>query len=88
MTNENGHQKSVKPLSARNQACLFVFFFFLFAVLLNAKSMLRSAENMPFDNPTRNLCIKILTPISKISQVLYTNQIRSQAEKIEREYLE
>lgn len=67
---------------------VFIATFFFFALLLNSTSMMRSAENMPFDSPYRAPSIKVLSCFSKISSFLKLNQPRTIAEAIEKEYLE
>ncbi len=72
----------------RTGSRVFVACFLAFAILLNAPAMLRSAENMAFDDPARKPALTLLTPVARFSSALHLDFFRASAESIERKTLE
>ena len=72
--------------AGRSFVCVAVFF--AMAVLLNAPAMLKSADNLPFENAVRRPAMALLSPIAGVSSALKLNAIRSFAESISRTHLE
>ena len=58
------------------------------ALALNAPAMLRSAEKLPFDAPSRAFALRALSPAVRLSAALRLDRLRAAAEAAERRWLE
>lgn len=58
------------------------------ALALNAPAMLRSAEKLPFDAPSRAFALRALSPAARLSAALRLDRLRAAAEAAERRWLE
>ncbi len=60
----------------------------LFALLLNAPAMLRSAEKLELDSDVRKVSVRIMTPVARFASALRLDFLRSAAESFEKSFFE